>query len=791
MTQGSQRGRTLLILLGILLLAFVLRSLNLDRGLWSDEIATFRGADQSFYMTLVHRIFPVYYLICHAILYVTDAAWALRLPSVLFGVAGCAVIYVMGRKLAGDAAGLTAAALLALSPFHILHSEDARYYALLILMGLITMLLAWRALASRSWDDVPWMLVAGNLFVLCHPFAVPTEFALGVGAAGWLLWDMRRETWTVRIKALLSVAAVTLAAGLMFWISGWASEFPMVVRIISHRVAALGAPLLTVLGLGMLLAIGWGLWALRRGVSPAQAHFLERLAAILLCVVLLAAAVWLVYFQLRVAGKEIPEPPYRVLRQIPDDYIEDYEGLVPLTPSQAWTIVREGFFGEWGPIVTLLTLLFAGAGLVGVWRMGGPAPWLLSAVLFVMPLPFFMVPFAHRMGPQYFAMQFVVIILLAAIGLAWAVSAVPRLLAGGEEVPRTKAFRGGLVVLLVLAVLPAALGSLGRIAEGSIFGRRDYGAFARLLAKEMRGHDVLASLIPADAPWTTYRQAEFTTSFAVGRVFENPKPYFHAPRYNEVTSAERLSQIRAAHPYAKVFAFCGEDEPLDPALRQALERADAQVFRFAALRVWQIRPQTEPSAMPPGFRGPLNANGGLEDSVPGEGLPAGWTEVMDLEANAAVVSDFAKEGQRALRLTAPAGDQANIGAAYTGEVSLPGRGALFSAWLYAPEPRRTYLQIVDSRQDYHNRMPVRSNEWEFVVVRARISEESEEQAFAVTLHRTNFEGEVIIDDAQILLESADAPAPPPWDPASAAGLVPDRLLRGKRPQPPVSRFSTF
>lgn len=789
--QSNRQGRTLLILLVILATALLLRSLNLDRGFWSDEIATYRGANQSFYLALIHRIFPLYYMICHFILYVTDAAWALRLPSVLFGVGGCAALFLLGRAVAGARAGLAAAALLAVSPYHILHSEDARYYALLLLLGLVTMLLARRALAQRSWDDVPWMVVAGNFFVLSHPFAVPNEFALGIGAAGFLLWDMRKESWPARIKALVSVAIATVAAGLLFWISGWATEFPMVVRMVSTRIAALGAPLLVLIAVAIIVLVAVTIWAFRRGVSPLQARLIERGVLVVAAMAAVAAAVWLVYFQVQTAGEELEEPPYRVLRQIPDDYIEDYEGLIPLSLPRAVHLVREGFFGEWGFLTTALTLGFALVGLVTLWRRGGPGPWLITAVLFVMPLPFFMVPFAHRIGPQYFMMQFAMILLLAGIGLADSLAALPRLLTSGKETPRTRNVRHALAWVLILIVLPTAVVSLGRIAEGSIFGRRDYGAFAGVLAKEMRGHDVLAAMIPADGPWTTYRQAEFVTSFAVNRTFDNPAPYFTAPRYNEVTTADRLARIRAAHPYAQVFAFCGEDEHLEKALQEALEEAGARAMQFAALRVWQVPPEVAPGDVPPGFTGPFNENGDIEASPPGVGVPAGWGEILDKPVPASVVEEPVRSGDQALRIEATAGDQANIGAVYMGEMPLPGREVLFGAWVFAPEPGRTYLQVIDSRYAYHNRMPVRANQWEFVVVRERISAATTEQAFAVTVQRSTTTGEAFVDDAMILLAGEDAPEPPPWDPASSMGLVPDKNLRGKRTQGPVGRFSTF
>jgi len=61
---------------------------------------------------------------------------AVRLPSVFFGVASILLIFIVGRRLFDMTTGILAASLLALSQFHIAYSQEARPYALMVLLSL-------------------------------------------------------------------------------------------------------------------------------------------------------------------------------------------------------------------------------------------------------------------------------------------------------------------------------------------------------------------------------------------------------------------------------------------------------------------------------------------------------------------------------------------------------------------------------------------------------------------------------------------------------------------------------
>lgn len=126
-----------ILLLAILLLATALRFYRLDApSFWNDEGNSARIAERTPALILegaagdIHP--PGYYLLLHywrALL--GQSEFALRSLSVACGLTLVAFTYLLGRHLFGEATGLIAAFLGAISPFAVYYSQEARMYALL------------------------------------------------------------------------------------------------------------------------------------------------------------------------------------------------------------------------------------------------------------------------------------------------------------------------------------------------------------------------------------------------------------------------------------------------------------------------------------------------------------------------------------------------------------------------------------------------------------------------------------------------------------------------------------
>lgn len=97
----------------------------------------------------------------------------LRLPALLFGIAGIFAFFVVGRAVFGKTAGLLAALLLTVAPVHIEASSIAKGYTALILFSLLSYYFFYRARLKptrrRYWIG---FIVSCVLAVYTQPYAL-------------------------------------------------------------------------------------------------------------------------------------------------------------------------------------------------------------------------------------------------------------------------------------------------------------------------------------------------------------------------------------------------------------------------------------------------------------------------------------------------------------------------------------------------------------------------------------------------------------------------------------------
>ena len=121
--------------------------------------------------------------------FVGDSVVAVRMLSLLFGVATLPLLYLLGSFLYNRSAGLIAALCAALAIPHIYYSQDIRMYALMLFLSVASMYALVRALrGSPYW----WVLHAAcnALLLATHLFAVlliavQALFLLSVHARRW------------------------------------------------------------------------------------------------------------------------------------------------------------------------------------------------------------------------------------------------------------------------------------------------------------------------------------------------------------------------------------------------------------------------------------------------------------------------------------------------------------------------------------------------------------------------------------------------------------------------------
>ena len=145
-TAATFSRRQKIYLLSLTVLALLLRLYQLGaESLWIDEslsafFATlpFDVMIQSMLEEGLHHS-PIYYILLRPFAAGEFNESYLRLLSVLFGVASIPLLALLGRLYAGNRAGLLAATLLAINPYHVWYSQETRMYAMLGLVAIAAM----------------------------------------------------------------------------------------------------------------------------------------------------------------------------------------------------------------------------------------------------------------------------------------------------------------------------------------------------------------------------------------------------------------------------------------------------------------------------------------------------------------------------------------------------------------------------------------------------------------------------------------------------------------------------
>ena len=130
-------------LTAIIIAGAALRLTALNRqSLWFDEIDVVVRAQQP--LGTVMRTFvaegengPLYNILLALWVRLAGISEiAVRFPSAIAGTLAIPLMYLLARRLAGSTTGLLSAGLLAISPYHVWYSQEAKMYALVVLLAL-------------------------------------------------------------------------------------------------------------------------------------------------------------------------------------------------------------------------------------------------------------------------------------------------------------------------------------------------------------------------------------------------------------------------------------------------------------------------------------------------------------------------------------------------------------------------------------------------------------------------------------------------------------------------------
>ncbi len=259
-----------LAILGLILAAAAfLRFWGLGRqGLWFDEART------AFFMhgspgQILHALPrsestpPLYYMVAWGWTRLFgDAEVGLRSLSAVAGLMTVLAAFAAGRTLATRRVGYVAAALVAVNPFLIWYSQEARAYALLVFLGALSFWLFARARTRRTTWALLWWALASALALCTHYFA-----AFLVVPEALMLLRTREIPLRSRLAAITAVGAVAVALVPIAYDershTPWIKHIPLRIRLgqIAHDFVAgfppaAGPVALGLGGLAVLTALG-------------------------------------------------------------------------------------------------------------------------------------------------------------------------------------------------------------------------------------------------------------------------------------------------------------------------------------------------------------------------------------------------------------------------------------------------------------------------------------------------------------------------------------------------------
>lgn len=160
---------TYLLLIFVTLVGVALRFYNLGyNSLWLDETATLWYASSGYegvwtYVLSGEYNPPLFYWLTTFMLNFGSSEFVLRFLPCVFGVIAIPVTYMLGTEWRNETVGLVGASLVALSPYHVYFSMEARAYSLVVVWCL---LLLWAYIKANKTKQYKWWLLVAAFAAL-------------------------------------------------------------------------------------------------------------------------------------------------------------------------------------------------------------------------------------------------------------------------------------------------------------------------------------------------------------------------------------------------------------------------------------------------------------------------------------------------------------------------------------------------------------------------------------------------------------------------------------------------
>lgn len=319
------RRNDIVILLMILLGATVARVVHLDGSLWFDEIITLVKAIRAPFGELISG--ATYHFNNHvlyslqaklSVLVFGEHNWSVRLPAMVFGVAGIAVMWSLARLASGALQAHATALLIAFSYHHVWYSQSARGYTEIMFWCVLSTIILLRNRDQRTWAGWIAFGLVNALAAYTHLTALFFVAAQAIFIALVVFRDeflgtgaVNRDAWLQPLVAFLITGVLTLlvyaphmmtvldsVAELPETSKGAISAYTSPIWTVQHILDSFGVntPLMWLITLSAICMTGIGMVSMFRKEPAVPIIFVLHITIMLLTLLALSMRIWPRFF---------------------------------------------------------------------------------------------------------------------------------------------------------------------------------------------------------------------------------------------------------------------------------------------------------------------------------------------------------------------------------------------------------------------------------------------------------------------------------------------------------------
>lgn len=223
----SRKKERIISLIALLLAGVLLRFFRLDlQSFWFDEAASVFFAGQptweAFFGVIRQDVHPPFYfvLLHYWLELFGDSDFITRSFSAVCATASLPLYYVLARSVLPRKQAYFALAIFALSGFQIWYAQEARAYALIVLMGIVLLILFFRFLSSPTYKTAIGHALIAALLLYTHYLASLFLLAEAICFLAWfLLLDSKCSRRSIKTAGLYIASLATCSLLFAPWLS--------------------------------------------------------------------------------------------------------------------------------------------------------------------------------------------------------------------------------------------------------------------------------------------------------------------------------------------------------------------------------------------------------------------------------------------------------------------------------------------------------------------------------------------------------------------------------------------